>query len=216
MKINDSIFLIDGAEFDSNMFCINNELLIDCGSGMFIKETLDQMEEYGLDPKKIKTIVITHAHFDHCGGTREWKRITGARVLIHERDREALESGKGTLVETYEIPYEPPKADKTLKEGDIIKTGKYSFEVIHTAGHTPGGICLWDSDNKILISGDTLFIEGVGRTDLEGGDDNSLKKSLQKIKNLGDIEILLPGHGAPASRRNIYAKDAIKKALDSI
>lgn len=216
MKLTPDIFLIDGAESDSNMFCINSELLVDCGTGFFVELTLDQMAEYGLDPKKIKTIVITHAHFDHCGGLKEWKRITKANVLVHEKDREALEKGKGTHSEHFETEYEPVKADKTLKEGDTIKAGKYSFEVIHTPGHTPGGICLWDKKNKILVSGDTLFLDGTGRTDLEGGNQTELKKSLAKIKKLGDIDILLPGHGAPASRMNIYAKDAIKKALESV
>ena len=135
---------------------------------------------------------------------------------MHENDREALETGKGTLVEEFEVEYEKVKTDGTLKEGETIGTGKYSFKVIHTPGHTPGGICLWDENNRILVSGDTLFLDGVGRTDIEGGDEKELKKSLQKIKKLGDIDILLPGHGAPASKRNIYAKDAIKKALNSI
>lgn len=216
MKINNDIFLVDGAEFDSNMFCINNELLIDCGSGMFVRETLDQMGEYGLNPKKIKSIIITHAHFDHCGGASEWKKITGAKLLVHENDKKALETGEGSMVETFDTVYNSIKADNTLKEGNIIKTGNYSFKVIHTPGHTPGGICLWDEKNRILISGDTLFLEGIGRVDCDGGDEKELKKSLNKIKKLGDIDMLLPGHGAPASKRNIYAKDAIKNILNSI
>ncbi len=216
MKIENDIFLVDGAEFDSNMFCINNEILIDCGSGFFVEETLGQMEEYGINPKKIKTIVITHAHFDHCGGAKEWKKITGAKIFIHEKDKNALETGEGTMNEEFEAEYQPVKADKILKEGDVIKAGKYSFKVIHTPGHTPGSICLWDEKNKVLISGDTLFLDGVGRTDIKGGSEKQLKESLKKIKGLGNIDILLPGHGAPASKRNIYAKDAIKKALDSI
>ena len=216
MKITDGIFLLDGAEFDSNVFCINNDILVDCGSGFYIQETLDQMAEYGLNPKKITTIIITHAHFDHCGAAKKWKKLTKAKILVHENDREALETGKGTMAEEFEVEYKEVKADGILKEGGTIGTGKYSFKVIHTPGHTPGGICLWDENNKILVSGDTLFLDGVGRTDLEGGNENELKKSIQKIKKLGDIDILLPGHGAPASKRNIYAKDAIKKALDSI
>jgi len=216
MKLSEDIFLLDGAEADSNMFCINNEILVDCGSGFFIEETLGQMEEYFIDPKKIKTIIITHAHFDHCGGANEWKKITGAKIFIHEKDKEAFENGKGIQVEHFETEYESTKADKIIKEGDIFKTGKYNFKVIHTPGHTPGGISLWDEKNKILISGDTLFLDGFGRTDLEGGSEKELNESLKKIKKLGNIEILLPGHGAPASKRNIYAKDAIKNALAGI
>lgn len=216
MKVEDGIFLLDGAEFDSNVFCINNEILIDCGSGLFVQETLDQMGEYGLDPKKIKTIIITHAHFDHCGAVNKWKKITGAKILVHAEDKEALETGKGIYSEDFDGDYSPIKADKTIKEGESISTGKYEFKIIHTPGHTPGGISLWDEKNRVLVSGDTLFLEGVGRTDLDGGSEKDLKSSLQKIKKLGDIIVLLPGHGTPASKRNIYAKDAIKKTLDNI
>jgi len=216
MKITPEIFLLDGAEPDSNVFCINNEIMVDCGSGFYVQETLDQMAEYGLNPKKITTIIITHAHFDHCGAANKWKKITKAKILVHENDKEALETGKGTMAEEFEVKYKEVKLDGILKEGDAIKTGNYIFKILHTPGHTPGGICLWDEKNKILVSGDTLFLDGVGRTDFEGGNENELKKSIQKIKKLGDIDILLPGHGAPASRRNIYAKDAIKKALESV
>ncbi len=216
MKLSEDIFLVDGAEFDSNVFCINNDILIDCGSGLFFEETIEQLKEYGVNPKKISKIIITHSHFDHCGAAKKWKKLTGAKILVHEKDKEGLETGKDTMAEDFEIDYEKVKADSTIKEGDVIKTGSYSFEVIHTPGHTSGGVCLWDENNKILISGDTLFLDGIGRTDLPGGKENELKKSLGKIKKLGEIEILLPGHGAPASKRNIYAKNAIKKALESI
>jgi len=216
MKIAEGIHLLDGAEFDSNVFCIDNELMVDCGSGFFIDETLAQMEEYGIKPKEIKMIAITHAHFDHCGGVKEWKEITGAKVFIHEGDRKALETGEGVMAEEFEAEYEGITADGILKEGEEIKTKNYSFKVIHTPGHTPGGICLWDEKKRILISGDTLFIDGFGRTDYPSGDEKKLKESLKKIKKLGDIKILLPGHGAPASKYNPYAKDAIKKILDNI
>ncbi|MCD6477847.1 MAG: MBL fold metallo-hydrolase [Candidatus Aenigmarchaeota archaeon] len=216
MKIADGIYLLDGAEFDSNMFCIDNELLVDCGSGFFIEETLAQMEEYGIDPKKIKMIVITHAHFDHCGGAKEWKKITGAKVFVHENDLNALETGNGVMAEEYDAEYEGVKADGILREGEEIKTKNYTFNVIHTPGHTPGGICLWDEKKRVLISDDILTPDGVGRSDHPGANEKELLNSLRKIKKLGDIQILLPGHGAPASRYNPYAKDAIKKILEKI
>jgi len=216
MKIEKGIYLLGGAEFDSNIYCIDDELLIDCGSGAFTEDILAQMEEYGLNPKKIKMIVLTHAHFDHCGAIKEWKKITGAKVFIHEGDLMALETGDGVLAKEFDIEYEGVKANGLLKEGEEIKTNNYTFKIIHTPGHTPGSVCLWDEKNGILISGDTLFLDGFGRIDYPGGDEKKLIQSLKKIKKLGEISVLLPGHGVPASKRNPYAKDAIKKILDKI
>ena len=216
MKIENGIYLLGGAELDSNIYCIDEELLIDCGSGIFTEDILAQMEEYGLNPKKIKMIVLTHAHFDHCGAIKEWKKITGAKVFVHEKDLKALETGDGVLAKEFDIDYEGVKASGLLKEGEKIKTKNYSFKVIHAPGHTPGGVVLWDENKKVLVSGDVLFLDGFGRTDYPGGDQKKLVESLKKIKKLGEIEILLPGHGVPASKRNPYARDAIQKALDSI
>lgn len=216
MKVEDGIYLLGGAESDSNIYCIDNELMIDCGSGFFTNDILAQMEEYGIDPREIKLIVLTHAHFDHCGAVKEWKKITGAKVFIHEKDMKALETGDGVLAKEFDIDYNGVKPDGLIKEGEEIKTKRYTFKVIHTPGHTPGSICLWEPKKKILVSGDTLLPDGFGRTDYPGGDEKKLKNSLKKIKNLGDIEVLLPGHGAPASKRNPYSRDAIKKILEKI
>ena len=214
MKINDDIFLVDGAGFDSNIYVISEELLVDTGTGLLFKETIEQMESYGLNPRKIKTIILTHAHFDHCGGARLFKELTGAKIFIHQKDKEALESGN-VLAEMFDAKYDPVKASP-LEDKQKIKAGNYSFAAIHTPGHTPGSICLWEKSNGILISGDTLFIDGFGTTEDPRGSEADLIKSLKKIKNLRDIRILLPGHGAPASSDNIYAKDAIKKILEQI
>ncbi|MCD6367686.1 MAG: MBL fold metallo-hydrolase [Candidatus Aenigmarchaeota archaeon] len=215
MKIEDGIYLLGGAGDDSNIYCIDNELLVDCGSGLFTEQILAQMEEYGIDPKKIKMIVITHAHIDHCGAAGEWKKITKAKVFIHEKDLNALVTGENTLAEDVGIEYNGIEPDGLLKEGEKIKTKNYEFEILHTPGHTPGSVCLWEPKKKILISGDLIFLDGVGRSDLPGGNEKDLLKSLKKIKKL-DIQVLLPGHGAPASSKNPYAKDAIKKILSKI
>ena len=175
MKIENGIYLLDGAEPDCNMFCIDNELLVDCGTGFYIEETLQQMENYGINPKKIKHIVITHAHFDHCGAAKKWKKLTGAKVMVHEKDKESLETGENTFAEVFETKYDSAKADKVLEEGDKIETKNFSFRVLHTPGHTPGGISLWDEKNKVLVSGDNIFLDGIGRTDMPGGNEKELK-----------------------------------------
>lgn len=215
MKLTNDIFLLDGAEPDSNVYLIDGELLVDTGSGLYIQETLDQMAEYGLNPKAIKLIVVTHAHFAHCGAIRELKRMTGARVAVHAGDLKALETGDGVFYDEDKIEYAGVKPDVLLKEGEMIRTKNYSFTVLHTPGHSPGSVCLWEARQKILVSGDILFLDGFG-DQIPTVDKKALHESLKRIKKLGDIEILLPGHGAPAHRRNPYAKDAIKKALAQI
>ena len=215
MRINENIVLVDGAEFDSNVYLINNEIMVDCGSGVFFEETLEQMEHYGLKLGKIKKVIFTHCHFDHVGAAPLWKKKIKVKFFIHENDREALEKGI-VGAEFFGESFEGFKVDGVVKEGDVIKTGSYSFQVLHTPGHSPGSIVLWEPEKGILVSGDTLFTDGWGRSDLPGGSKEKLMESLRRIKNLGDIQILLPGHGVPASKHDIYARDAIKKILDRI
>src|SRR3989344_2377396 len=138
MKISHDIFLLDGAEPDSNVFLIDNELLIDTGSGLYLQETLDQMAEYGLNPRTIKLIVLTHAHFGHCGAVAAVKKMTGAKVAVHAAELKALETGDGVFYDEEKIDYAGVKPDVLLKEGEKIRTKSYSFEVIETPGHSAG------------------------------------------------------------------------------
>jgi glyoxylase-like metal-dependent hydrolase (beta-lactamase superfamily II) len=116
-------------------------------------------------------------------------------IFIHEKDRKALETGSGTMAELFKERARTVTADKALRHGSVIKTQNFSFRVIHTPGHTPGSICLYDKNYKILVSGDTLFDGAVGRTDFPGGDKGNLMNSLYKLANY-PINYLLPGHGA--------------------
>jgi hydroxyacylglutathione hydrolase len=146
---------------------------------------------------KVKYIVLTHGHFDHTGALGELKRATGAEVLIHEKDASMLSQAGGTQPFLMESGNVPCPADKTLQEGDKIEFGDYSLEVLHTPGHTPGGISLL-VDSMIFV-GDSLFCGSIGRTDLAGG---SLKQLIDSIKSKlltnGEEYAVFPGHG-PAS-----------------
>ncbi|MFP4045964.1 MAG: MBL fold metallo-hydrolase [Candidatus Aenigmatarchaeota archaeon] len=220
MRIVDEIFLLDGAGIDANVYCINGEVLVDTGSGLFVKETLEQMEKYGIDKDKIEKIVLTHEHFDHTGAAKRMKEETGAKILAFKDAEMDSEANLSSLYEEEINPgdedFEAPDVDEYLEEGDVISTSDHEFEVIHTPGHSPGHISLWNQKEKILIAGDVLFIDGFGRTDIPGGDQGAMEKSLKRIKELGDIEVLLPGHGTPGSEENIYGKDAIDKILAEI
>ncbi|MDD4924819.1 MAG: MBL fold metallo-hydrolase [Dehalococcoidales bacterium] len=144
---------------------------------------------------KIKMIVLTHGHGDHTGATNELKTATGADITIHADDV-ALMQDEG-LCSMFGINYNPVRQpDILLKDGDILEIGELKFKVIHTPGHSRGGICLLGEG--VLFSGDTLFEGSIGRTDLPraGGDYNTIIKSIKtKLLTLDDSTIVYPGHG---------------------
>lgn len=219
MRIVDEIFLLDGAGIDANVYCINGEVLVDAGSGLFLEETLEQMDKYDIDKNEIEKIVLTHEHFDHTGAAKKLKEETGAKIIAYKGAKMDAEENLSELYEEEINPgdekFEPPEVDEYLEEGDVIKTEEHEFEILHTPGHSPGHISLWSDEGKILIAGDLIFIDGFGRTDIPGGNEEDMEESLQRIKDM-DIEVLLPGHGTPGSEENIYGKDAIDKIMAEI
>ena len=128
---------------------------------------------------KVKYIVCTHAHFDHVGAVADVKGETGAKVVIHKDELEIYGGAKDQAAFWgYEL--EPlPEPDMFVGEGDKLEIGNLKFEILHTPGHSPGGICLYGAD--AIFTGDTLFAGSVGRTDFYGGDMNELKKSFFEI-----------------------------------
>jgi len=198
MQVYKGILLMNGVGFESNMYLIDKEVLVDTGTGLFFPQIRENLINLGIDPKKIKLIVNTHCHFDHVGGDKSFRDLCNAEIAIHENDAQALEEGDNnlTLATMFGKKMKSITVDRRLKERDKIKTSNFCFEVIHTPGHTPGSICLYESKKKILISGDTLFSDGIGRSDLPGGDSDLLRESLKKLSKL-KITYLLPGHGMP-------------------
>lgn len=144
----------------------------------------------GLD---IKSIVNTHGHPDHSCGNRKIKEKTGAKLYLHADDDRLFNSSEGGAM-AMQMGFTPsPPADVLVKDGDRIPFGQYELTVLHTPGHSPGGICLHVENN--LFTGDTLFVEAVGRTDLPGGSLETLLKSIrEKILSLPDDTIIWPGH----------------------
>lgn len=138
-------------------------------------------------------LINTHCHSDHTAGNREVVEATGAPVLIHKMDAKAL-AGIGNRTLTRVMGGKgSPKPSRLLSDGDTIKIGKSKLTVLHTPGHTKGGICLYTPGH--VITGDTLFVGAVGRTDLPGGSLKVLKKSVkEKIFSLPKETIVWPGH----------------------
>lgn len=155
-----------------------------------VSEVIDFIKQNQLE---LKWIVNTHGHADHIAGNAALKKEFGALILIHERDREMLLSPAANFSAFMGNGITSPDADKFLKEGDLLSLGPEELRVIETPGHSPGGISLYTPG--LLFSGDALFLESIGRTDLPGGDHQQLLKSVrEKLMVLSPETVVLPGH----------------------
>ena len=179
-----------GMGYDSNIYLIDNELLIDTGTGRMFSDIKKEMGSVG-----VRLIVNTHYHFDHTGGNKKFRDWLKSEILIHKMDKDFVEKAE-TLAEKFGSTARVMTVDKVIKEGQVFSTKNFNFHVIHTPGHTPGSICLYDPEHKMLISGDTLMSNGVGRVDLPNSDRTLMIESLKKISELS-INYLFPGHGPP-------------------
>jgi len=164
----------------------NSGLIIDPGADG--ERIIEKVKEYRL---KVQNIILTHGHFDHLGGVDFLRKNLQVDVLIHSQDQEYLVDPQKNLSVFIGRAISTEPADGVLDEMELK-----GFKVIHTPGHTPGGICLYNKEEKVLFSGDTIFCQGVGRTDFPGSSQHSLIKSIRdKILVLPDDVTVYPGHG---------------------
>ena len=140
----------------------------------------------------LRFIVSTHRHWDHIGDNAEAVIATGARLAAHIADRHGL-TQPDPMSAPFPIPPSVPAVD--LAEGSHIRFGEIELRVLHTPGHTEGSVCLLSPEDRVLISGDTLFAGGWGRTDLPGGNAEAMVESLSRLATLEDGLDVLPGHG---------------------
>jgi len=179
--------------FASNCYIVGSEIthegmIIDPGDEA--NQILNKVKDLQLD---IKMMVLTHGHIDHIGAVKEINEAIGAEICVHADDAQSLKGWRMGSILGSSYPA-PPPPDRLLKGGDSIDIGDLHFLVIHTPGHTPGGICLLGEG--VVFTGDTLFNSSVGRTDLDGGSGYQLINSLHtKIMVLPDDTIVYPGHG---------------------
>lgn len=144
---------------------------------------------------RVKYILNTHGHFDHVGANKGLKEVTGADILIHPMDAAMLEQLSVTAMAFGLTAENSPPCDQPLQDGDTVTFGDISLKVIHTPGHTPGGVSFYHEDGAVFV-GDTLFAGSIGRTDLPGGDYSTLLTSIRKrLFPLGDAVKVYCGHG---------------------
>jgi len=201
------IHQIGGVGFDSNIYLIIDKTiaLIDAGTGMNFENVKQNLSKFNLKPNNIELVINTHCHYDHVGGDRDFVQAAGCEVCIHELEAGLLRKGDQiiTLAAGFYEKIGPIKAVRGLREGDKIELGELTLEVLHTPGHTAGSICLYGPTRHLLFSGDTIFSDGVGRTDLPTGDAAALRGSIEKLLKL-DVQNIYPGHG-PSVEKNAHA-----------
>jgi glyoxylase-like metal-dependent hydrolase (beta-lactamase superfamily II) len=179
--------------YDANSYLINGKVLVDTGMNT---SALIAAIEKNIDIKEIELIILTHCHFDHTAAAGEIAKKSGARVAIHTEDAPLLKDDNISAASLFGRRPPALEPDMLLEDGQMIRISENEeLEVIHTPGHTPGCICLYEPRSKSLFSGDTVFPEGsIGRTDFEGGDPSALTASISKLTAL-EIKTLYPGHG---------------------
>jgi len=184
------IVALEVGPFFSNCYIVGPDtgsegLIIDAGA-----EPNDIMVAVKKLRLTVKHIIATHGHMDHVGAIGELKKTTGAQFAIHEADAAFL-SRRGFLFGGIGSSVQP---DLLLHGGETISAGSLSFKVLHTPGHSPGGICL--VGDGVVFSGDTLFRSGIGRYDFPGASGRQLMDSIRtKLLSLPDDTVVYPGHG---------------------
>ena len=163
-----------------------------------VQDLLDFLKRHNLTPD---AIFLTHGHFDHVWGVEKLLGYCPVPVYMHPADKGILADGASVFkgMQSFKV-LKHQIATTDIADGQVLTSGGTAWTVIHTPGHTPGGVCYYSAENSLLISGDTLFAGSIGRTDLGGGDYDVLMQSIrEKLLTLpGDTDVI-PGHGQPTS-----------------
>jgi hydroxyacylglutathione hydrolase len=209
-----TVHFLPGMGYDSNVYLVSGSdpILIDTGTGEYYRRTIEALSKL-VRLSELKRIILTHRHFDHVGGVHRLMPPIHAEVFIHEKDAPAVSepSELETSSELFGIEMRPIHVTR-FTDGAVFSTGDHDLKIIHTPGHTAGSVCVHSERDGFLISGDTVFVEGVGRWDLPSGRLGDLVLSIEKLAKL-DFEDLYPGHGPIAQGNGRARLDAATKYL---
>jgi hydroxyacylglutathione hydrolase len=205
--IKNLYFYPEKGMMDSNTYVIKDKtsVIIDPGLTQFLPALFQDLQQDGIDPKDIDIIANTHLHGDHCWANEAFKKISGAKIFIHQSQKDSWEASVIQTSKFFSVPTVEFKPDEIFKS-DKLNTGELEFELIPSPGHSADSICFYCQSEKVLICGDVIFNQNTGRVDLPGGSANALKQSIERLSQL-DVEYLLPGHmdiivGADKVKRN--------------
>lgn len=210
MKLTEMIYLIGGGAYgysapgDCNMYlvdCAGKLAMIDTGGGGGIPKVLENFRRMGFDPPTLEVAFVTHCHFDHIGGNRDFKEATGCKIAAHEAEVEEIENlGELSLYDMAlerGLEFKSTSVDVALRDGQRLQVGEVDFEIIHTPGHTPGGICLLirEENATSVFTGDTAAAQGrLGWINGPGCHLPDWKRSIKKLLEFMP-DRMLPGHG---------------------
>lgn len=203
--------------YDANSYLVNGKVLID--TGINTNSLISEIEK-NIDIQKLELIILTHCHYDHSAAAEAIAKKSGARIAIHKDDVELLHQDEASASIAFDSRAPSFEPDILLEDGESIPIGNGEhLQIIHTPGHTPGGICLYEPASKSLFSGDTVFPQGsIGRTDFTGGNSIKISESIEKLTHL-DVRTMYPGHGDPTSdnvKRQIELSHRMAKSIFKI
>lgn len=184
--------------------------VVDPGGEDAAQKIVDRCKADGVE---IRYILLTHAHFDHMLSLESLRELTGAPLAIHEHDAESLTDPNLTYMAQFAgVDTGCRPAEMLLSDGDVLELGETKLTVMHTPGHTMGSVCYMT--DGIILTGDTLFANSIGRCDLYGGDEMTIEDSLRRLARLDGNYKLYPGHGPTTTldrerEKNIYMKHLV-------
>ncbi len=197
LKVSQDVYIVGGADishpYDCSAYLVDGGeemVLIDAGAGEGYELIVDNIRSLGLRPDKLKAVVATHSHIDHIGSLYQFREEFGVRVIAHELDKEAIETGIGSGAEYYGVSYRPCMVDVVLRESEgTVRCGRHDLKTVHIPGHTPGSIAVYlDAGTRILFGQDVH-----GPYFLKGSNTEQAKISLRRLADL-DADVLCEGH----------------------